>query len=364
MNRLRVGFFSIHNPYNRVNFSGVPYYMLQALEAHPAVEVVVMGAHLRPLPGWAGRIQKKFRPRTPLDLARVTEPEDLDLILSVVSTRFVAEEAARMRAPVFHVTDATPAFLREVYGRDIPPQKDALEAECLAHAAAAVYSSDYMAARALREFPDLSPDRVHAFPFGLNLDDIPAAVPEKPPLDPLNLLFVGSDWQRKGGTLAVEVLDALRTRGVDATLTVMGNDAAGQLGHAHVRGLGFVDKNSREGRALFARELSRAHLLLHPTRADCSAMVVAEANVYGCPVAVTDVGGIPSVMDPGRNGVLFDLTDGPEEIADAITAMTGDAETYRGLSRSSRRHYEEKLTWRTWADTLLAIAPARRAGQG
>ncbi len=321
-----------------------------------------MGDHPRYLPGFAGRVQKKLAKPGPLDLAAVVEPENLDLILSVVSSRFVAEHAGRMRAPVFHVTDATPNFLRQVYGRDIAPAADEMESACLAAAAKAVYSSDYMARRALEEFPDLRPEQVHAFPFGLNLDDIPAETPSKPPLEALNLLFIGSDWVRKGGTLAVSVLDQLRSRGVNATLTVMGNTEAEKLNHPHVRSLGFVDKNTRKGRDIFERELTQAHMLLHPTRADCSAMVVAEANVYGCPVVVTDVGGIASVMDPGQNGHLFDLEDGPEEIAELIMSMVGDADHYQKLSQTSREHYTHRLTWDKWVENLLDIAPVVQDG--
>lgn len=353
---VRIGFLSAHNPHDRTSFSGVPYYMLRALRAHPQVEVRVMGNHPDLMPGVAGRVQRRLARGRRIDWSRVEVPAGVDFLLGVVSSGLITEQAARTRIPIFHVTDATPGFLREFYNPDLGPEADRGEAECLAAAAAVIYSSDYMAARALQEFPTLDPARVHTFPFGLNLDRTPPKVPPKPALAPLNLLFIGGDWARKGGPLAVAVLDTLRRRGVDATLTVIGNREAGDLRHPHIRCLGFVEKNKSKGRRTFARELARAHLLLHPTRADCSAMVVAEANAYGCPVAVTDVGGIPSVMAPDRNGAMFRLEDGPEEIADVVMSLVGDPDRFRTLSETSRAHFENNLTWAGWVDKVLKTA--------
>jgi glycosyltransferase involved in cell wall biosynthesis len=54
-----------------------------------------------------------------------------------------------------------------------------------------------------------------------------------------------------------------------------------------------------------AEELSRATLLVCPTRVDVSPNSVKEAVVAGVPVVGACVGGIPDYVLPGQNGVLF-----------------------------------------------------------
>jgi glycosyltransferase involved in cell wall biosynthesis len=54
-----------------------------------------------------------------------------------------------------------------------------------------------------------------------------------------------------------------------------------------------------------AKEMSRATVLLFPTRGDNSPNAVKEAVVGGLPVVASDIGGIPDYVFPGENGVLF-----------------------------------------------------------
>jgi glycosyltransferase involved in cell wall biosynthesis len=64
-----------------------------------------------------------------------------------------------------------------------------------------------------------------------------------------------------------------------------------------------------------ARELSRATLLLLPTRADTSPNAVKEAVAAGVPVVASNVGGIPDYVIPGENGFLFTSGDKAEFVA-------------------------------------------------
>ncbi len=58
-----------------------------------------------------------------------------------------------------------------------------------------------------------------------------------------------------------------------------------------------------------AQELSRAGMVLFPTRADTGPVAVKEAVAAGVPVVGSNVGGLPDYIQPGRNGVLFPAGD-------------------------------------------------------
>lgn len=56
--------------------------------------------------------------------------------------------------------------------------------------------------------------------------------------------------------------------------------------------LEFLDKNRPKDAARLSALYAEAHLLLLPSRADCTLTVIAEAMAHGTPVLATDVGGI------------------------------------------------------------------------
>jgi hypothetical protein len=131
----------------------------------------------------------------------VHEFRGLDIVVGLVATDLVIAAATQTAAPLVHVTDATPEFLRSFYGWEVSQDSDRAEARVLSLARLAVYSSDHMMGRAREEF-GATRARLAAIPFGANCT-LPEAMPEKPAPDPLRLLWVGSRWERKGGAIAL-----------------------------------------------------------------------------------------------------------------------------------------------------------------
>ncbi len=352
-----VGLLSLHNPYDRNSFSGTAYYMMQSLAARPELDLRVLGPHRPPAPkSFLGRVQTKLNPpRAFTDLSKA-ELQGLDVILSPVSAALLAKFAPQLTVPVIKVTDATPAFLREFYGYDVPAQADLDEAAAMGAAQRVVYSSHYMADRARAEFPGGPADQIHVLPFGINLDTLPQDLPAKPdPAAQIELLFIGQDWIRKGGDIALQTLHSLKSRGRAARLTVIGSGPDGGSADPDVALLGYLDKNQPEDARRFQEALQRTHVFVLPTRADCTPMVVAEANAYGCPVLITDTGGVGTLMAPGRNGDMLAVSAGPDDWAEAICRLVEDAETYHALTVSSFRHAHDHLTWQAWADGIVKI---------
>lgn len=357
---LRIGFLCAQNPLDRNNLSGTPYYMLQALTSLPDVEVRLM-PNWRPIRrGWLGKVQRRLRARSE---ARGISREDLDdagldVILAPMASALIARFGASLCAPVVMVTDATPGFLRafcSAYDGSLgSDDAQRTEAAAVAVATHVVYSSDRMAEQARAEF-DLAPGRVSVIPFGVNLDVLPAHLPQKPPLDRLNLLFIGLDWQRKGGDVAVDALAALQAQGVAAGLTLVGSGAPEARGRPGVTSLGHIDKNDPAQAARLTEALTQAHVFVLPTRADCAPMVVAEANIYGCPVVISDLGGIPTLMRPGINGAMLPPDADGAAYAAAIRAMTADPEAYRRFSQTSFDHCHARLTWEAWGRDMHAL---------
>jgi glycosyltransferase involved in cell wall biosynthesis len=186
-------------------------------------------------------------------------------------------------------------------------------------------------------------------PFGANLDcnrtsgDIRALVGARSRTT-CRLLFVGVDWRRKGGDVAVDIVRRLNERGVPAEIHVAGCTPPEELPD-FVRVHGFISKTSGEGRRRLDDLFSAAHFLILPTRADCTPVVFPEACSFGLPVLTTDVGGIRTVIRNGRNGYALTSDAPPDAYCEVIERLWSSRGDYEQLALSAFAEYSERLNW-------------------
>lgn len=359
---ITLGFLTPHNAHDPRAFSGTVYHAAQALRALDGVTLKPLGSHHR-APGLGNRIARRLgrkaaSPRAPLTDALA----GVDAVVGLVATDLL--DRLPPVVPYLHVTDATPGFLSDAYGWDIGAETRVREARVAQAAAVCLYSSGMMAARARTE---LGIARADALPFGINLDLAPGSPIKKPPLGPVELLYVGADWTRKGGEIALAAFHHLQAQGLPAHLTCVGHIPEHVRQVPGVTVAGFLDK-TRPRQARRLRNLySRAHLLVLPTRGDCTPMVLAEAMAHGTPVLATDTGGIAEVIGQGGAGRTVPLEASPEIWARHIAGMTADAEAHFWMSDAASDR-ATRYSWDVWAEGIarraresLTQTPARAA---
>ena len=223
-------------------------------------------------------------------------------------------------------------------------------AMALDRCALACFSSEWAAAAARREYPSAA-DKIVAIPWGANLERAPdreaveSAIADRR-RDRLELLFLGKEWERKGGPIAFAVVAALRDRGVPARLTVIGEtpDVPTALADS-VRILGYLDKTDPDDRGALQQALRDSHFLLLPTRAETYGMVFCEAAAYGIPAIATRMGGIPTIVRDGESGQLFGLDAAAAEYAASIAALWGNRDRYETVALRARHEFETRLNW-------------------
>lgn len=341
---LKVGFLCPYNPYDRLAFSGTASFAAQALEHQPGIDLRILGSHRPP-----GKFDRLLR-RHPTEVeADHLDLEGLDAVVGLVATPLMERLGqTHPQLPLFHVTDATPAFLRDAYGWAIPPEKDLQEKQVAAHASATIYSSEVMARRAAADL-DLAGLQPNVIPFGVNLDELPQTCPRKPPLNRLKLLFVGLDWVRKGGDVALAAVDQLNASGHFSELTVVGRCPERHSAHPAIVPVGFLNKTKPRSLAQLNSLYRDAHLLLLPSRGDCTPMVVAEAMAYGTPVLATDTGGIREQIGGTGAGRTLPALASPRDWAETILEMTSDPDGYALASDASFDRSRTIFSWDRWA---------------
>jgi glycosyltransferase involved in cell wall biosynthesis len=222
----------------------------------------------------------------------------------------------------------------------------------------AIYTSDWAANSAIMNY-NVDPAKVKVVPFGANIDtnrssqDINLIVRNKK-FDICRLLFVGVEWQRKGGDFAVAVADLLNKRGRKTELHVVGCNPQGKV-PGFVIQHGFVSKKTEEGKSLLNKLMSDSHFLILPSLADCVPVVFAEASSFGLPCLASRVGGIPTAVQDGKNGHTFSLDDKPEKYCECIEDLMSSTQKYGMLAQSSFKEYSERLTWSTAGSKLASL---------
>jgi glycosyltransferase involved in cell wall biosynthesis len=91
---------------------------------------------------------------------------------------------------------------------------------------------------------------------------------------------------------------------------------------------------SRLTPAEVARLLDNSTLLAMSSASEGLPRVIMEAFVRGRPVVATRAGGIPDIVETGRNGVLVEPGD-VEELASALVRVLEDRELAERLSRGA-----------------------------
>ena len=256
--------------------------------------------------------------------------------------------------PIVFWTDATFAGLINFYPAftnlcsETLSNGHKMEQSALSKCRLAIYSSEWAANSAIQNY-DVDPAKVKVVPFGPNIKcdrnvgDIIRIVENKS-FDTCKLLFLGVDWNRKGGDTALAVANRLNQRRIRTELHVAGCTPPTNT-PSFVKNHGFISKKTKEGVNYLDKLMSESHFLILPSRAECAAVVFAEASSFGLPSLATNVGGIPTLIQEGKNGCTFPLDEDPEKYCEYVKRFMLSKQGYKDLALSSFREYSERLNW-------------------
>jgi glycosyltransferase involved in cell wall biosynthesis len=190
----------------------------------------------------------------------------------------------------------------------------------------------------VRDF-GVDPERIVVAPAGIDLERWSPA-PRGPARDVPVLLFVGNDFDRKGGRLLLDLMEGpLKGR---ARLRIVSNDPSlkGRVwpaGVEHLAGLGHGDPQA------LVEAYRTSDIFVFPTRKEHLGQVTAEACASGLPIVATDVGGVPEAVHNGENGLLVPYRAGAEEWAAALETLIGNPDLRARMGAASRRLAEREF---------------------
>jgi glycosyltransferase involved in cell wall biosynthesis len=179
----------------------------------------------------------------------------------------------------------------------------------------------------------VSSERVHPIHVGVDLETWqPVTRPWEAVTKP-KLLFVGGEFERKGGAM---LLDVFRQQFCDrAELHLVTKYAPTDLPANVIVHADFSPNDPRLA-ALYAA----ADIFVLPTRADLSPWVCLEAMASSCPVISTSVGGIPDLVRHGETGLLIPPNDGTA-LATALERLLNNPTFRRQMGSRGRQVVEQ-----------------------
>ena len=158
----------------------------------------------------------------------------------------------------------------------------------------------------------------------------------------------------KGLEYLVAAADLLAKNNLDFELLLVGNDKNGELAqcvsHAASR-----DRIKLTGPIPQPWGIMKTFdCLVVPSLQEAMGRVTLEAMASGVPLVVTNVGGLPEVVEHGKNGLVVPSKN-PARLAEAIAQMLGDEALRKKFSENGRRVLREKFDLDQTRDRLLAL---------
>ena len=235
-----------------------------------------------------------------------------------------------------------------------------IETKAVSSSVAAFYPSEWARDDAIR-FHGADPAKTHLVHWGANLtaDRTPLLADVAPPW---RLLFIGVNWQGKGGNIAVETVRLLNRMGIAVHLDVVGSRPSDpNFADPNVTLHGFLDKNVPTERARLIELFRSSNLLLFPTQFEALGIVSAEAASFGIPTVAYRTGGVAANIVDGETGILLAPGTPSDVWADTIFKLINDQRRYATMRRAALARHQTTLNWSTWAEAVAdVLAPRTR----
>lgn len=157
------------------------------------------------------------------------------------------------------------------------------------------------------------------------------------------ILFVGTDWRRKGGPELVEAFRRIRDKHPQAELDIVG--CSPDIQEPGVNIVGRVPRDE------IHRFMSQARMFVLPTIHEAFGIVLVEALHTGLPIVSTTVGAVPEMVMHDVNGYLVQPGD-VEALANALDQLLQNDELAVKFAEASYQH-APNFSWEAAAQTLV-----------
>jgi glycosyltransferase involved in cell wall biosynthesis len=171
---------------------------------------------------------------------------------------------------------------------------------------------------------------------------------------PFDLVYLGELRSAKGVDTLIEALSLLRKSTLTPSILVVGSGPEEDSLKGRAVQMGVRQQMSFEPPGPIRRALSRARIMVIPSRAESLPYVILEAAAAAQPLVSTNVGGIPEIYGPRHTHRLIEANDAPA-LAEAISrALTMAPDELTAEARDLAGHVHEHFQLEAMVDGVIA----------
>ncbi len=182
---------------------------------------------------------------------------------------------------------------------------------------------------------------------------------EHGPYDAQRILFVGKDFERKGGPLIVDAFRRVKQRLPEATLVIAGCDPG--IRETGIEIVGFVGKGSPEGQQRLLELYRDASVMCLMSLFEPFGLVVIEAGLSGVPCITPDRFAFPETVVDGKTGRRLQTYDSGE-LADALIELLPDTARLESMGNAARDSMRGRFEWDAVAEKVADRMASDLAG--
>lgn len=297
------------------------------------------------------------------EVARMNRQTRLDALFFHTQVPAILAQRWLRKIPGIVSLDATPIQYDELgtfYKHEQGPAslenlKWRLNRDCFRSARRLVAWSEWTKLGLVRDY-EVPADKITVIPPGVNAQDWRRPTPRVPHANPVKILFVGGDLERKGGLVLLEAFRALRHLGLELHLVTKDRPAP-EPGVFVYNGL---QANSQPLKDLY----HSCDIFALPTFGDTFAMVLSEAGAAGMAIISTKMAAIPEFVRDGETGLTIPAGDAAaltQALRDLVTNPALRMSLGEGAMAHVARHYDAPTNAGRLLDLLKAEANAARA---
>lgn len=346
------------DPYSPSTWSGISVYLLRAMEDAGLLDKAVGIDVPSPVKAWlmaknysrdrsVWRTEFYFDPayRDALTRAAARVPLSSPICLQVgamfsLPKAFPAHPCVSMNDGCLAELQKSEYSLRGVSAKRID-QALRYEEETAQSLSGIFTFSEYLCKAFVRDY-HVPAERVFNVGGAVNLDEFPAFNPEKS-YDAPRVLFIGTEFARKGGKHLLEAFQIVRQSMPSAELHIVGphqleSIPAGVVFH------GRLSKADPAQKLKLERLFRESTLFVLPSLYEPFGIAPLEAMLYQMPCLVTDAWALRETVTPGVNGDLVELGSA-EDLACKMKRLLSDPDGLARMGAKGRELVLERYTW-------------------
>ena len=290
------------------------------------------------------------------EVARMNGQIKLDALFFHTQVPAVLAQSWLRKIPGIVSLDATPlqydelgAFYKHKQGPAwLENWKWRLNRDCFRSARRLVAWAEWTKLGLVRDY-EVPAEKITVIPPGVNVNEWRRPMPREIHDNPVKILFVGGDLERKGGLVLLEAFRALRHLGLELHL-VTKDRLAPEPGV-------FVYNNLQANSQPLKDLYHTCDVFALPTFGDCLPMVLSEAGAAGMAIISTSVAGIPEIVLNGETGLTVPVGDA-SSLTQALRDLATSPALRMTLGERALAHVTRRYDAPTNANLLLDLLKA------